>query len=629
MLKIYTLIGLFFLTSELFCQDAGIGLEDYAVVEKKVDSLAQLLSKSKNDTTTIQLLNQISKYYRIIDDAQAFIKASEALELAKKIHYWQGQTQSYINLGFVSNSQGFLEEAIEYYEKGANLALKHQIYKDYIYCRNGIAIIYWTKKEFQKSLQIFEDLLSLQNRLNLIEDIATTQNNMGVIFNELGQYDKAHEYLFKSYRQRLKTKNEEKMIATLNNIGIAFLGKKQPDTALFYSLQSLHLAKKFFQKRRVKEATQTLSEIYAYKKQYDKAYQYLLEHKAVLDSLDKQDKASIIAQEKRKRDIRQKEEQIQVLRQNAQLRTGIYLILTIFLLTIIAVILRREQRKKRFYKLMEEKNIEISNQKNIIEQQNAELLALNENLESLVEERTRKLFEANVQLQNANQDLDTYVYRFAHDFRSPLATMLGLVQIGKLETNEPFLIEILNKISSTATQMDKLLHKLSTLYQVAHHIVEYKKFNLYEHSQNLIAEHTKTLGMKQEEVELSYEGVEEIDCDPYLLSICLTHILENSLLFHKKKPIKLDIKTALQGDKALIIGIRDNGQGIPQKYLSRVCEMFFRANEQSKGNGMGLHIVQKILEKLQGALHIESQEGKFTQIDLIIPSYETLRKYKQ
>ncbi len=44
----------------------------------------------------------------------------------------------------------------------------------------------------------------------------------------------------------------------------------------------------------------------------------------------------------------------------------------------------------------------------------------------------------------------------------------------------------------------------------------------------------------------------------------------------------------------------DNGQGIDPAYLNRVFEMYFRANEKSKGNGLGLYIVKKMTDKLNG-----------------------------
>lgn len=629
MLKKNILIGLFFLLTKLYSQDAGIGLEHSALVQEKIDSLEKLLEQSPDDSTAVNLLNQISKNYRVIDEYTSFVKAEEALEKAKAINYPLGVAQAYGNLGFISNEQGLYDQAIDFYEKGAEVAYQNRFYKEYVYCLNGIAIIHWERKEYPKALAILKKNLALQLRVQSEKDIAPTYNNIGVINNQYKQYDTALFYLLKAKAIREKFGEEDKNIATLNNIGIAFLGKNQLDTALHYSLQSLALAQKYFQKRRIKEATLTISEIYAQKKNYELAYQYLQKHKIILDSIEQQDKAAIIAEIKRKKDIQQQEKQIQILKQNNQLRSIIYIILTAFLLTIIVVILMRARRKQRFYKLMEEKNQEISNPKNIIEQQNAELLALNENLEKLVEDRTKRLFEANIQLQNVNKDLDTYVYRFAHDFRGPLATMLGLAQIGKSEVETDFAKNIFDKIRFTATQMDALLHKLSTLYQLAHHIVEYQKFSVKEVCETLIEQKSKQLSLEKQDIDWEIEGDEIIYSDPLLISICLEHILENALSFYKQKPIRIEIKTQIQGNKAVMLTAKDYGQGIAKEYLPRVFEMFFRANAQSKGNGLGLHIVQKAVEKLQGALHLESEERNFTQISLIIPSYEELRRLNQ
>lgn len=629
MLQKIILIGLLFFLSKLYSQDAGIGFEQPDLVKAKIDSLEKLLKNAINDTIAINTINQISKYYRTIDEYTSFIKAQEALDKSQKNNYAKGITEAYINLGFISNEQGLVEQAIDFYQKGAEMAQKNNFDNKHIYCLNGLAIIYWKQQDYNKSLDILKKILVYQEKLALREDIATTQNNIGVLYNEFKKYDTALMYLLKSQAYRVENKMEEKSIATLNNIGIAFLGKNQVDTALYYSLQSLKLAKKFFQKRRIKEATLTLSEIYAKMQKNDSAYKYLSEHKIILDSIEKQDKAAIIAQEKRKRDIQQQEEQIRILKQNSQLRNVIYFILTSFLLISIVALLLRARRKQRFYKILEQKNEEISNQKSIIEQQNAELLALNENLENLVEDRTKKLFEANVELQNVNKELDTYVYRFAHDFRGPLATMLGLVQIGKMETNNPSLIDILSKINLTATQMDTLLHKLSALYQISNHIVEYSHFDLKNICSEVLEKQAQKLALNKQDFFLNYTGVSKIYADKQLITICLEQIFENSLFFYKQKPIKLEVDVNLQGNKALMIIIKDSGQGIAKAHLSRAFEMFYRANEHSKGNGMGLHIVQKLVEKLQGAVHIESEKNSYTKIALIIPSYEEIRKQNQ
>ncbi|MGC4022415.1 MAG: ATP-binding protein [Cyclobacteriaceae bacterium] len=68
--------------------------------------------------------------------------------------------------------------------------------------------------------------------------------------------------------------------------------------------------------------------------------------------------------------------------------------------------------------------------------------------------------------------------------------------------------------------------------------------------------------------------------------------------------------------------VADNGQGIDNNYLPRVYEMYFRANEKSTGNGLGLYIVKKMVEKLQGKIHIESEMGRGTTVTIHLPNRE-------
>ena len=53
--------------------------------------------------------------------------------------------------------------------------------------------------------------------------------------------------------------------------------------------------------------------------------------------------------------------------------------------------------------------------------------------------------------------------------------------------------------------------------------------------------------------------------------------------------------------------VQDNGEGIPEEFKDRIFEMYFRANERSKGNGLGLYIVKKAVEKLGGTIGLKSE----------------------
>jgi signal transduction histidine kinase len=52
--------------------------------------------------------------------------------------------------------------------------------------------------------------------------------------------------------------------------------------------------------------------------------------------------------------------------------------------------------------------------------------------------------------------------------------------------------------------------------------------------------------------------------------------------------------------------------------------MYFRANEQSKGNGLGLYVVKKLVEKLNGDIDLKSEEGKGTVVVITIPFYNAI-----
>jgi signal transduction histidine kinase len=65
--------------------------------------------------------------------------------------------------------------------------------------------------------------------------------------------------------------------------------------------------------------------------------------------------------------------------------------------------------------------------------------------------------------------------------------------------------------------------------------------------------------------------------------------------------------------------VSDNGVGIDANYYDQIFDMFFRANESSQGNGLGLYVVQKAIEQLNGSLSFESEVGKGSSFWVRIP----------
>lgn len=68
------------------------------------------------------------------------------------------------------------------------------------------------------------------------------------------------------------------------------------------------------------------------------------------------------------------------------------------------------------------------------------------------------------------------------------------------------------------------------------------------------------------------------------------------------------------------ITVRDNGVGIPNDLHQRVFEMFFRANETSRGSGLGLYLVEKCVASLNGQMRLQSTEGQGTHLAIQLPN---------
>jgi signal transduction histidine kinase len=85
----------------------------------------------------------------------------------------------------------------------------------------------------------------------------------------------------------------------------------------------------------------------------------------------------------------------------------------------------------------------------------------------------------------------------------------------------------------------------------------------------------------------------------------------------------LNLNVTVDESKALFV-LEDNGQGISKEALPKIFDMFYRANEQSDGSGLGLYIVKEVVERLNGEIRMESEKGEWTKVYLTIPNLSRL-----
>lgn len=264
--------------------------------------------------------------------------------------------------------------------------------------------------------------------------------------------------------------------------------------------------------------------------------------------------------------------------------------------------------------LLETQNKKIIEAQSNIELANERLRGINENLEKIVAERTEEL-------SKTNEELDTFIYRASHDLKGPIARILGLVQLGHIETQDDQAIQYFKRLLTNVQEMDFVLDKLLMINYLNKGVRRYSRvtfsdiWNCVDQALNhLIAYHKVELS-----VDIMYD--KPFFSDQELLTVILQNLVENAIIFHDPdlaKPPCIRVQLASEGNQ-FIIAVEDNGIGIPSEYHEKIYNMFFRASELSKGSGLGLYITHKAVQALDGDICVQSQIGKYTRFSIDLP----------
>ncbi len=257
-------------------------------------------------------------------------------------------------------------------------------------------------------------------------------------------------------------------------------------------------------------------------------------------------------------------------------------------------------------------SVALRKQKKALEAANEEIKRINENLEYIVSARTRLL-------ESANKELDTFLYRASHDMRTPVRSVLGLCNIAsQIAEDEPK--ELIGRIVDTTMSMDRLLKKLSIISEI-NQPSNFSAIRLLEVFEQVNYSFRRVI--EEDKINFTITCADDlvIQSYPNLIETIISNITENALYYSSlngNRNASVELKAELKED-TVSIRIQDNGIGIDDAIKDKVFDMFFKGTELSKGNGLGLYIVQKALEAVDGKAKVESVPGRFTIFVLTLP----------
>ena len=274
-----------------------------------------------------------------------------------------------------------------------------------------------------------------------------------------------------------------------------------------------------------------------------------------------------------------------------------------------------------------------------IEEQNEELREINRTLEQKVEQRTHELVEKQAQLMQSEKmaALGNLVAGVAHEINNPL---------GALSSNNDILLRCIARIKEGITSPDvsagqgdnqqstliETMLELGTMNRdaaarIMRIVVSLRNFARLDRSEeDRVDIHEgidATLTLLEHEtgsriaVQRRYGQLPKVLCFPDQLNQVFMNVLVNAIQAIQGRG-EITIATIAR-DTEVVVEIEDSGVGIPPENLSRIFEPGFTTKGVKVGTGLGLPIVQRIIEAHKGSVEVESQIGKGTRFRIRLP----------
>ena len=267
----------------------------------------------------------------------------------------------------------------------------------------------------------------------------------------------------------------------------------------------------------------------------------------------------------------------------------------------------------------------LRNQTAEMEKAKREIENLNAELEEKVEVRTHELMDTLSKLEQSRDELtealskerelsdlkSRFVSMASHEFRTPLSTILSSVSLiakyTEYEDQDKRDKHIL-RIRSAVSNLTDILNEFLSLGRIEEGKIQlhYSEFNLKEQLK-LIINDIHSIAKSGQLIHYEHQGNLIVNLDLSLIRNIIINLISNAIKF---SPEGSSIHvSSLVDDQRIVLKIKDEGMGIPDEDKKHLFERFFRGKNvvNIQGTGLGLHIVSKYIELMNGSITIDSE----------------------
>lgn len=226
-----------------------------------------------------------------------------------------------------------------------------------------------------------------------------------------------------------------------------------------------------------------------------------------------------------------------------------------------------------------------------------------------------------IEAESMNQDLQQYTYAITHDLKAPLRAISNYVSFLSEDASDAFDAEqmgYLDGLKKAVQQGNAMIQDLFHLTRLDHVARKKETFSL----QDILKQIRPILGNDHDVVMNVQSGFPRFRATRVLLRHLFQNLITNAVKFNHSNPKRIDIGWQLTGSGGFEIFIKDNGIGIEPEYHQQIFQIFRRlhAQKDAQGTGVGLAVVNKIVQRLHGDIRIVSTPGKGSTFYLRLPA---------
>ncbi len=241
------------------------------------------------------------------------------------------------------------------------------------------------------------------------------------------------------------------------------------------------------------------------------------------------------------------------------------------------------------------------------------------------------LQQRTVQLQARNEELDAFAHTVAHDLKTPLSSIVGFAEAledSYIEMPHEELGRYLRMIAQNGRRVSRIIDELLLLAGVRKmEKMEVKMRPL--HMASIVDEAIRRLSdiikQSQAEIILPETWPVAIGYSPWVEEVWVNYI--SNALKYGGRPPRVELGGTTQPDGGVRFWVRDNGPGLTSEDQEQLFIPFTRLEQnRAKGHGLGLSIVQRIVDKLDGQVGVESEVGRGSVFTFILPGMASARQ---